>query len=201
MSEKTDHPSHLVKTMRVLKRTRWAQYRRRKAHSKKVAELAEAVAVSMRLPEAEVASIRRAALLQDLGNLSVSEEVLLKPGPLTEEEFQQVRGHVELSARNLEAVEELQDVAPIVRHHHERVDGSGYPLGLAGREIPLGARVLAAADAYVKMTADLPWRAAKSHDEAVEELRAAAGVHLDEEVVHHLLAVLRARPQGGGHGA
>lgn len=179
--------------MRALRTSPSARDFRRRQHSRRVAELAEAVAKSMALPEPEVARIRLAALLHDVGNVGLREEVLLKPGPLTEAEFSHVKEHVLRGANDFAAIETLQDAVPIVRHHHEWVNGTGYPEGLKGDAIPIGARVVAAADAYVMMTADVPWRAAKSHEEAVRELRASAGVHFDPEVVDRLIAVLQER--------
>ena len=150
----------------------------------------------MELSGSEVARIRQAALLHDVGNVGISDDILLKPGPLTAVEFSQVKEHVHRGARDFEAVDTLQEAADIVRHHHERVDGTGYPQGLRGEEIPLGARVVAAADAYVMMTAEVPWRPAKSHEEAVRELQASAGAHFDGEVVDQLISVLRVRRNG-----
>ena len=187
---------HWVKTMHALRNAPSARVYRHREHSRRVADLAEAVAEAMQLPDPEVATIRRAALLHDVGNVGITDDILLKPGPLTDDEFTHVKQHVHRSARDFEAVDTLQEAVDIVRYHHERVDGTGYPQGLRGAEIPLGARVVAAADAYVAMTAEVPWRPARSHDDAVRELQASAGAHLDEEVVDQLILVLRARRNG-----
>lgn len=190
-----DGARYLVRTMKALREAPSARHYRQHRHSKRVAELAEAIATSMQLPPAEVSRIRRAALLHDIGNIGLPDEILLKPGPLTEDEFSHIKQHVQRGTRDFEAMEGLQDAVPIVRHHHERVDGTGYPEGLKGDDIPLGARVVAAADAYVMMTAEVPWRAAKTHEEAISELRSVAGQHLDEEVVDRLVSVLN--PENG----
>jgi putative nucleotidyltransferase with HDIG domain len=187
---------HWVSTMHALRNAPTARAFRHRDHSRRVADLAEAVANAMELPDPEVATIRLAALLHDVGNVGISDDILLKPGPLTEAEFSHVREHVDRGARDFRAVGALQGAVPIVRHHHEHVDGTGYPEGLRGQEIPLGARVVAAADAYVMMTADVPWRAAKSHEDAISELQDSAGLHLDEEVVARLISVLRSRNNG-----
>jgi len=187
---------HWVRTMHALRNAPSARAFRHREHSRRVAELAEAVAHAMELSGSEVARIRQAALLHDVGNVGISDDILLKPGPLTAVEFSQVKEHVHRGARDFEAVDTLQEAADIVRHHHERVDGTGYPQGLRGEEIPLGARVVAAADAYVMMTAEVPWRPAKSHEEAVRELQASAGAHFDGEVVDQLISVLRVRRNG-----
>lgn len=194
MAVRRQATGHWVQTMQALRRSASAQHFRHNRHSKRVAELAEAVAEGMGLPHDEVARIRRAALLHDVGVVGIPEEILLKPGPLTPSELRQVRTHVQRGIRDFESLEALEDAVAIVRHHHERVDGSGYPAGLAGDAIPLGARVVAAADAYVMMTADVPWRPAKSHEQAVHELRAASGSHFDGVVVEQLVSILGGRP-------
>lgn len=188
--ERSLDATHLVKTMHALRQAPLAQHFRRNWHGKRVADLAQAVAMAMGLSEAEILSIRRAALLHDVGNVRIPMELLLKPGPLTEEEFQHVKEHVHYSARDVAAVEELQDVVSIVRHHHEWVNGKGYPEGLQREAIPLGSRVVAAADAYVMMRAHVPWRPPKSHQEAIRELCSNAGVQWDEQVVAQLLTIL-----------
>lgn len=193
MATKRSGARHWVRTMHALRNAPAAQAFRERDHSRRVADLAEAVATAMRLPEKEVATIRLAGLLHDVGNIGLSDDILLKPGPLTEAEFGRIREHVDRSARDFRALDALRPAISIVRHHHERMDGSGYPEGLRGKEIPLGARVVAAADAYVMMTANLPWRAAKSHEDAIAELQEEAGAHLDEEVVQQLISVLRTR--------
>ncbi|MBI3948093.1 MAG: HD domain-containing protein [Armatimonadetes bacterium] len=198
MSAKCSDTTHLVTVMRVLRRAPSALHFRRNEHSKRVARLAEAVAAAMELPEAEVSSIRRAALLHDVGNVGLSVDVLLKPGPLTEEEFRHIQEHVHRGTRDVAAVETLRDTAPIVQSHHEWVNGAGYPEGLRGEAIPVGSRVVAAADAYVMMTARVPWRAARSHEEAIDELHSNAGTQLDEEIVARLVAILRGRGHGTG---
>lgn len=196
MAAKRTRARHWVTTMHALRNAPAAQAFRDRDHSRRVADLAEAVANAMQLPEPEVATIRLAGLLHDIGNVGLSDDILLKPGPLTEAEFGHVQEHVNRGARDFRALDALQPAVPIVRHHHERMDGTGYPEGLRGKEIPLGARVVAAADAYVMMTANVPWRAAKSHEDAISELQEAAGAHLDEEVVQQLISVLRARRDG-----
>lgn len=186
--------------MQVLRHSPTARDFRRRKHSRRVADLSEAVASDMRLPRPQITAIRLAALLHDVGNVGIADEILLKPGPLTDAEFFQIQKHVLRGARDFEAVETLREAIPIVRHHHERINGSGYPEGLSGEEIPLGARVVAAADAYVMMTADVPWRAAKSHEEAIRELEDMAGVHLDEDIVSRLVSILRQRAKDSRDG-
>jgi HD-GYP domain-containing protein (c-di-GMP phosphodiesterase class II) len=131
-------------------------------------------------------------VLHDIGKLGVADAVLKKPGALTDEEWAEMRRHPELGARILDHAN-LRDISAWVLAHHERIDGRGYPLGLAGAEIPLEARILAVADAYEAMTADRAYRAALGHDAAQEELRAGAGTQFDPEIVEAFLAVLAPR--------
>ena len=144
------------------------------------------------LPEARVERIRAAGVLHDIGKLGVADAVLKKPGPLTDDEWEEMRRHPELGARILDHAN-LRDISGWVLAHHERIDGRGYPHGLAGDEIPLEARILAVADAYEAMTADRAYRAALGHDAAQKELCASAGTQFDPRVVDAFLAVIAPR--------
>jgi diguanylate cyclase (GGDEF)-like protein/putative nucleotidyltransferase with HDIG domain len=161
-------------------------------HSQTVGRYAEAIASALGLSDARVERIRAAGVLHDIGKLGVADAVLKKPGALTDEEWAEMRRHPELGARILDHAN-LRDISAWVLAHHERIDGRGYPLGLAGAEIPLEARILAVADAYEAMTADRAYRAALGHDAAQEELRAGAGTQFDPEIVEAFLAVLAPR--------
>jgi HD-GYP domain-containing protein (c-di-GMP phosphodiesterase class II) len=130
------------------------------------------------------------ALLHDLGKLGVAEAILQKPGPLTEEEWAAVKRHPQIGARMIEPIEPLFGALPVVRHHHERPDGTGYPDRLAGEEIPLGARIVAAADAYEVMVRGRPYRPKSSPVEALQELWREAGRQFDVRVVEALGRVL-----------
>jgi diguanylate cyclase (GGDEF)-like protein/putative nucleotidyltransferase with HDIG domain len=170
-------------------------------HSQTVGRYAEGIARALGLPNDRVERIRAAGVLHDIGKLGVADAVLKKPGALTDEEWVEMRRHPELGARILDHAN-LRDISGWVLAHHERIDGRGYPHGLAGDEIPLEARILAVADAYEAMTADRAYRAALGHDAAQEELRAGSGTQFDPAVVEAFLAVLapggrRARRQVG----
>ena len=162
------------------------------AASDEVAELAVRVGRELGLDEAELTDLRAGALFHDIGTLAVPLGVLHKPGRLTEHERAVVRDHVVFGERLLGRVPEMRGAARLVRHAHERVDGTGYPDGLAGTEIPLGSRILLACDAYVAMTSARPYRAALTIEQATAELRRAAGSQLDADVVEVLLGVLGA---------
>ena len=158
-------------------------------HSQTVGRYAEEIARALGLPEPHVERIRAAGVLHDIGKLGVADAVLKKPGALTDEEWAEMRRHPELGARILDHAN-LRDISAWVLAHHERIDGRGYPHGLAGDVIPLEARILAVADAYEAMTADRAYRAALGHDAAQQELRDGSGSQFDPEVVEAFLAVL-----------
>ena len=135
--------------------------------------------------------MRVAGVLHDIGKLGISDAVLLKPGRLELSEWEEIRRHPEMGARILEHAN-LRDVASWVLAHHERIDGRGYPHGLAGESIPLEGRILAVADAYEAMTADRPYRRALAEAEARAELVRGAGTQFDADVVAAFLRVLDA---------
>ncbi|MDR7556782.1 MAG: HD-GYP domain-containing protein [Armatimonadota bacterium] len=155
-------------------------------HSQRVARLAVRLARELDLSEAEVERVRIGALLHDLGKIGVSNEIIRKPGKLTLEEYRAVMKHSEVGADIIEPLEILGDSAAMVRHHHEHWDGSGYPDGLAGRAIPLGARIILVADAFDALTTDRPYRKGTSPEKALEVIRANAGVQFDPDVVRAL---------------
>jgi len=152
------------------------------SHSQRVAELAARVARRMDLPEDQIELTRLAASLHDLGKLAIPEELLRKPGPLTEPERMILERHPQIGFRMLESLG-VDTVADWVLHHHERWDGSGYPDGLPGDQIPLGARIIFVADAYDAMTSECVYRRRVSPQEAVEELERCAGTQFDPAIV------------------
>lgn len=158
-------------------------------HSETVGRYAEMMARELGLSEARVGRVRLAGMLHDVGKVGVPDAILKKPGRLTDEEFAVVRRHPDLGAQILEHPN-LRDVQAWVRMHHERPDGTGYPLGLAGEELPLEARIVAVADAYEAMTSDRAYRDSIGHAAAREELRRCAGAQFDARVVEAFLAVL-----------
>jgi HD-GYP domain-containing protein (c-di-GMP phosphodiesterase class II) len=152
----------------------------------------EAVGLRLGMREHELSALRQAATLHDIGELGVPEAILNKPGPLTEEERPAIERHPLIGEGILSPLEFLADAIPLVRAAHERWDGSGYPDGLAGEEIPLGARVLLACDAYEAMTTARPYRPALSRADAEIELRRVAGSQLDPRAVEALIETLDA---------
>lgn len=152
-------------------------------HSSAVADHAAAIAGELGWARTDVALLRMAAMLHDVGKVSVPDRILRKPGPLTDAEFAEVAKHPVTGAEIVGRIGSLAPVVPWIRHAHEHWDGSGYPDGLSGEAIPLASRILLVADAFDAMTSDRPYRKARSHDEAVGELRRHAARQFDPRCV------------------
>ena len=161
-------------------------------HGSDVASLAEKVALRMGLGTKEAREVHYAAMLHDVGKIAVPSEILCKEGPLTEEEWVVMRSHTVVGAELVERIDAFAHLAPAVRWSHERIDGKGYPDGLSGSEIPLAARIVAACDTYDAIVTDRPYRAARTLEQAREELLRVTGTQLDERVVAFLLEELEA---------
>ena len=161
-----------------------------RGHSERVGASSRRLAITLGLPPAEVEVIARAGLLHDIGKIGIPEAVLRKTGPLSPEEWEVMRRHPEIGAQIVAPFEFFTAGAVVIRHHHERVDGSGYPDRLAGAAIPLGARIVAVADVYDALTSDRPYRSAMSSDAARAHLEAQAGRGLDEEIVGAFLGLV-----------
>jgi putative two-component system response regulator len=130
--------------------------------------------------------IKNAALLHDIGKVGIRESLFLKPGNLTAEEFEEVKQHVIIGQKICSSLKIFEPILPFIRHHHERYDGTGYPDGLKGKEIPIGARIIAVADAYDALTSERPYRRAYTQDEALQIFKDNAGSHWDPEIVELL---------------
>jgi putative nucleotidyltransferase with HDIG domain len=161
-------------------------------HSAAVALYARDVALQLGADADSAAAIQLGALVHDVGKLSLPVELLLKADPLNEDEWELVRGHPEAGARIVGGLPSSHTLLTIVRHHHERVDGRGYPAGLRGSEIPAAARIVGACDAYAAMTQTRPYRESLSPDDAIAELRRNADAQFDAEVVAALVWLLDA---------
>jgi putative nucleotidyltransferase with HDIG domain len=159
----------------------------RGGHSDTMVEFAKKMAEKMGCSVAEVQTIGLAALLHDIGKIGMPDEILHKPGPLTEEQWQVMRRHPEIGADLVLSVCRLSEVASLIRSHHERYNGSGYPLGLKGSWISLGSRILSVADAYDAMTNERVYRPRRSHEEAIAEIKRCTGTYFDPIVVQAFL--------------
>ncbi len=166
-------------------------------HSQKVARYAALIAREFGLSAAEVEEVRLAALLHDVGKVGIPEPILNKAGPLDAEEWELMKSHARLGARILEPLRTLECIQQMVAHHHEFYDGSGYPDGLAGERIPLGARIIAIADAYDTIVSDRTYKKARTEEEALAELERCAGTQFDPKLVHVFVSVLRDRARRG----
>lgn len=160
-----------------------------RGHSERVGAWSRRLAAGWGLPASEIEAVAHAGLLHDIGKIGVPETVLGKRGPLGPEEWALMRRHPVIGAQIIAPFEFLAAGVPAVRHHHERWNGSGYPDGLAGEAIPLGARIVAVADVYDALTSTRPYRPALAHDAALERLAAEASRTLDAAVVSAFLSL------------
>ena len=159
------------------------------AHSRRVHGYALAIAHEHSVPASELTDLGHGVLLHDIGKIGIPDGILLKPGPLTPEEWKIMRRHPEIGKALIEKIPFLRGAVPIVWAHHEKWDGSGYPRGLKGEEIPLGARIFMVVDAFDAMTFDRPYSKAKPFDVAKAEIRRCSGAHFDPSVVESFFRV------------
>lgn len=163
-----------------------------RGHSVRVSRYAVMIGEGLGLTPEQLATLRYAGLLHDIGKLAVEDRVLRKAGPLTPEERQAIKQHPVVGAAILGSASSFAALVPAVRHHHERFDGTGYPDGLAGEQIPLEARILAVADAFDAMTSDRPYRPAFAWDVACERLIQGRGTQFDPRAVDTFLECIEA---------
>ena len=161
-------------------------------HPQRVANTARLIGTRLGLQESDLVALFRGALVHDIGKMGVPAAILLKPGPLNAEEERQMRAHPVIGERIVRSLPSTADILTIVRHHHERFDGGGYPDGLAGHKIPLLARIVSVCDAYDALASERPYRARRNSEEAIETLMRGAGQQWDRELVSILLSELPA---------
>ncbi|TGE39519.1 HD-GYP domain-containing protein [Desulfosporosinus fructosivorans] len=152
-------------------------------HSARVGKLAVAIAEEIKMSEEKIQSLKYAAVLHDVGKIGVSELILNKEGKLLDSEWESIRSHPVIGQTIIKGIKFMFDIGEVVRHHHERYDGKGYPDGIKGEEIPLESRIIAVADTYDAITTDRSYRKGSTHDEAIVELKRVAGSQLDPEIV------------------
>lgn len=156
-------------------------------HSQRVTELAVSLATVIGIPSSELIHVRRGALLHDIGKVGIPDSILLKPGKLTEEDWATMKRHPTIAYELLYPIKYLRPALDIPRCHHEKFDGSGYPRGLQGEDIPLAARIFAVIDVYDALTSDRPYRKAWSEADTLAHLQAESGSHFDPQVVEYFL--------------
>jgi len=179
-----------LSTIEALARAIDAKDQTAQMHIRRVQVYATALARACHLSEAEIQGVKTAALLHDIGKLAVPEHILSKPGPLTQEEFQKIRIHPQVGAEIIAAVPFPYPVAPLIMSHHERWDGKGYPQGLAGESIPLGARILTIVDYYDAVTTERPYHKALTSESAIGLLRHESARALDPKLVPLFIEML-----------
>jgi len=179
-----------VETLRALANSIDAKDPYTAGHSDRVTDFAVEIGRELGLDSEQLKTLRYAGILHDIGKIGIREDILGKEGQLTEQERAIMRQHPAMGDKIIEPIDFLQPVRPIVRHHHEWIDGSGYPDGLAGDQIPIGARILAAADTFDAVTSDRPYQTAVSDDKAIEIVHKLRGHQLDPQVCDALERVL-----------
>jgi putative nucleotidyltransferase with HDIG domain len=166
-------------------------------HTQRVTEQTVRLARALGIPDAELVHVRRGALLHDIGKMGVPDGILLKPGPLTEEEWVTMRRHPQLAYDLLAPITYLRPALDIPLCHHERWDGTGYPRGLAGEQIPLAARLFAVVDVWDALRSDRPYRERWTEEKTLEHIRSSVGTHFDPKVVELFLDTMN---KGAGRG-
>lgn len=179
-----------IATVRALAEAIDAKDHYTRGHSTRVAKYAVAIARELKLPKSDIEGVETAAYLHDVGKIGISDQILMKPGKLTLEEMETVRGHPKIGAKILSPINFPWEIIPIVFQHHERYSGGGYPNKLSYDDIHIGARILIVADSYEAMTSERPYRAALSEETAVEELKKGSGTQFDPLVVDAFIRIL-----------
>jgi putative nucleotidyltransferase with HDIG domain len=170
-------------TIRTLSKALDAKDEYTNGHSQRVAQYSVKIAENMKLSPKQIETTKTAALLHDIGKIGIKDEVLNKNGKLDFREYYEVQQHPEIGANIIKDVASLNKVSEIIRHHHERFDGNGYPDSLVGEQMPIESAIIAVADAYDAMTSDRSYRKAMSHEAAIEIIRNGAGTQFHPEVV------------------
>ncbi len=188
---RSNEDSEALSTIYALAATVDAKDHYTRSHSKKVNEYAVALAEALNLEPQEISRLETCALLHDIGKIGISKEILNKPGKLTAEEWEAIKVHPQLGATIVSQARQLAPCIPGILHHHERYDGSGYPKGLKGEDIPLEARILAIADAFAAMASDRLYSGALPYEEALEEIKHGAGKQFDPNLVEVFLSIVK----------
>jgi HD-GYP domain-containing protein (c-di-GMP phosphodiesterase class II) len=181
---------HYTETMEALVSALEARDPYTEAHAGRIRDISMALSVALKLPLEERRAIKLGSILHDVGKIGVSDSILLKDGPLSDDEWRAMKAHPEIGEKMLSGIDFLGPALPIVRHHHERWDGAGYPDGLGGDDIPIGARIVSVCDAFDAMTSDRPYRSARPVEVACEEVLKCAGTQFDPHCAELLTDVV-----------
>jgi HD-GYP domain-containing protein (c-di-GMP phosphodiesterase class II) len=160
-------------------------------HVEKTVHYAREVAAALKLSPEEIDRIGQASILHDLGKIGISEKILLKKSRLTKKEFEEIKKHPQIGVDIIRPIQFLHGLIPFLLYHHERWDGKGYPHGLKGEEIPIGARIVAIADVYQSLTSQRPYRKAYSKNEAIKIIKKGAGTQFDPKIVNGFLSIIQ----------
>ncbi|MFA5146189.1 MAG: PAS domain S-box protein [Candidatus Omnitrophota bacterium] len=160
-------------------------------HTEKTVYYATEIAKAIHIPKEEIEPIRQASILHDLGKIGISEKILLKKAKLTKKELEMIRKHPQIGVDILRPIHFMHDIIPLILYHHERWDGKGYPAGLKGEEIPIGARIIAIADVYQALTSDRPYRKAFPEAKALKMIKDGSGTQFDPDIVKAFLKILK----------
>jgi hypothetical protein len=183
--------THYMKTLEALASALEARDPYTQAHTGRIRDMAVALAVRMQVPAEVRRATRLGAVLHDVGKIGISDTILHKPGSLTDTEWQVMKTHPEIGEQMLKSIDFLRPALPVVRHHHERWDGRGYPDNLAGEDIPIGARIVGVCDAFDAMTTDRPYKKAMPVQEALEEILRNSGTQFDPHCAALLIDVVK----------
>jgi putative nucleotidyltransferase with HDIG domain len=172
------------KTVKTIINTLNEKNKREEQHSFRVSQLCERMGESLGLTERKIHELKIAGLLHDIGKIAIEENILNKPGKLTNDEFKEIKRHPEIGYRILSTVNEMSEIAEYVLLHHEMWNGTGYPKGLKGENIPIESRIIAIADAYDAMTSERSYRNALPEEFAIGELQRNSGIQFDSQLVN-----------------
>lgn len=162
-------------------------------HAEKMIDIVRRIGLELGLAKKDIANLEHAAVLHDLGKIGIDDKILRKKGRLTKKEYREIKKHPRIGADIIRSIHFLKDVVPLILYHHERYDGKGYASGLKGKNIPIGARVLAIADVYQALISDRPYRKAYTKREALDIIKKASGTQFDPAIVRALLKSLTSK--------
>ncbi|AFA47382.1 HD domain-containing protein [Acetobacterium woodii] len=178
------------KTIELIMNTLYEKSNREMRHSNRVSQICEKIGQKMDLQKNEINQIRTAGLIHDIGKMGIDEQILNKPGSLSDEEWKEIQRHPEIGYRILSSVNEFSEMATCILEHHERWDGRGYPKGLKGEEISIQGRIVAVADSFDAMTSDRTYRKGLAQEEAIAEINRCSGTHFDPQIAKMLVDVV-----------